>query len=111
MTLYLLFDIFEKLNNSILTLEKLNYSILTLEKLNPIYLLLVDDVCMDALRSKASTQQFKKAVGELARERVDELLRRLCDQEQLPLVGLGREVTLEPVLVPALLAAHLTKPS
>ena len=71
----------------------------------------VHDVCADAHVAVAAAHELHERAVELLREVAHELLRVLREQHHHPLVPLALAVALEPVLVAALLLAHLAVPA
>uniref|UniRef100_A0A2P2PIS4 Uncharacterized protein MANES_07G115700 n=1 Tax=Rhizophora mucronata TaxID=61149 RepID=A0A2P2PIS4_RHIMU len=73
--------------------------------------LVVDDGGGDAGEAVAPAHEIKEGVLELLGVAVDDAVRVLAEDLHLALVALAHAVALEPVLVSALLLAHLAVPS
>jgi len=107
------FETFQALNTNFLHLESTKN---TKNHENPVrnpYLdiLLVNHITMHAFRSVLPPQNVQVALFKVVAEAGHEAAGIFGKEQQLALMGLGRQVALETVLVAALLLAHLAKPA
>lgn len=72
--------------------------------------LLIHSVGFHSLRAKLALQNVHERIEEILRKLISVRARVLSEQQHLPLMGFGVDVTFEAVFIATLLLTHLTVP-